>query len=120
MNNNLAIEAERALLGAILIEGTSENVIPIVSAILSVNDFNQETPHIKIYNAMLKCDLPHIVNVPRQMVDDYTWQDSDYSYLMLLIADCPNSLDYKSYAKAVKDYSNERRGFIKPRFKGAI
>jgi replicative DNA helicase len=116
-SNELYIEAERALLSAIIIEGSAHNIIPEIN--ITVTDFTTEL-HQDIFRAVLKCELPNIITVPHQMWVDKKLTPNDLQYIRDMIADCPNSLEYESYAIVVKEYSKAREGLRKPCYKGAI
>jgi replicative DNA helicase len=116
-SNELYIEAERALLSAIIIEGSAHNILPEIQ--LSASDFTTEL-HQDIFRAMLKCELPNIITVPYQMWVDKKLTPNDLQYIWDMIADCPSSLEYESYAMVVKEYSKAREGLRKPSFKGAV
>jgi replicative DNA helicase len=115
--NDLHSEAERALLGAILIEGSCYNVIPEIET--TPDDFLIDFHH-DIYMVMMLCDLPNIVTVPHKLWEQRKLAGKELAYIWNLIADCPNSLDYESYAHVVKDYSKSRMGIRKPLFKGTV
>lgn len=109
-------EAEGALLGAILVEASRGNrqAIHEVKFIVEPTDFLDapfyDDQHTRIYRAMLSCaDPPNEVVVAKQMDNEGTLRKGDCSYLCMLIATCPCSLDYEYYAKAVADYSLKRK-----------
>lgn len=113
-------DAEEALLGAILIEGTCVNVLPEIKDLVSTDDFSRDI-YQRIYRAMLKCELPHIINVAHQMFTDKTLESKDCAAMRLFIAFCPTSLEYLAYAQAVSAYAKARRGSkSKADFKGGI
>lgn len=115
----LTIDAECALLGAILLEGTVKNVILELREVINTNDFYSGA-HRAIYSAMLQCELPHIVNVAYQMWIDGTYEKRGSAYLSHCIAVCPDSLIYMDYAKIVRNYADSRRGNKRTVFKRAI
>lgn len=127
-----AIDAEEALLGAILIESTTstKDAITGISTMLSISDFygygpnapiERQPQNTRIYHAMLHSkNPPHQIEVVRTMSRLGILQSGDIPYLCHLVAVCPCSLDYPHYAEAVRDYSKARRGDARPVFKGGI
>lgn len=116
------IQAEEALLGAILIESTSTGMQSIreVTRLITPEDFAGFLPsqpifrqlkRQRIYYAMTQSDLPpHQINTARTMANLKILQEDDIPYLCRLVATTPCSLDYMHYAKAVKGYSYQRQG----------
>lgn len=115
------IEAEEALLGAIMIEASRGTLDAVKKAagLLSPLDFYgcvpQErpenwVPNARFFLAMTKCaDPPDQVVVAHKLAELNMLQLKDCAALGLYIAGCPCSLDYMSYARAVKGYSQQRR-----------
>lgn len=115
------VEAEEALLGALLWEATfsaTRDAINECAGILRPSDFigyyPNTQPHLqiqraRIYQAMLTCELPpHSINVAETMNSLSTLQPGDCAYLYHLIASCPCALDFKDYAKTISHYSKIR------------
>lgn len=102
---------EQALLGAILIESTATHSLAIrqVQSIINYQDFydwrNFDNKNSRIFQSMLKCGHPDIVMVAQKLTETGTLRQGDYAYLVHLIAECPTSLDYLYYARAVRYYS---------------
>jgi len=66
--------------------------------------------HTRIYKAMLTCEgPPNQIAVAREMNRQGTLRRGDCEYLVHLVSECPCSLDYSHYAKAVADYSLQRK-----------
>lgn len=120
---NATLDAEEALIGAILIESTCGNreAINKVSTNLEANHFWHEDNQA-IFKAMVNCPLPpHQVNLARQMHSDNTLTNGILSHLCHCVSVCPCSLDYMDYANAVKRYSAIRTGKkLSPHIKGAL
>lgn len=115
------IEAEESLLGAILIEATATHSLAIhqVQSFVNWADFSDATDYdnkrTRIFKAMTLCPHPEIVSVAQKMQELKTMRQGDISYLHHLIAECPTSMDYIYYAKAVRWYA---RGTEQPRYAG--
>jgi replicative DNA helicase len=114
----ITLDAEQALIGAILIDSafsSNRKAISEVATILTPSDFLDERCG-RIYEAMLKCQgPPHQINVGKQLVDSGKAQTGDISNMSLCISECPCSLDYLSYAKTIISYSGQRNpSFTKP------
>jgi replicative DNA helicase len=115
------VEAEEALLGAIMIQsaGGSSETIHQVSAVLEPADFlaclRWEKPdrwprRARVFYAMTQCEnSPHQVNVALKMVQLNILQDGDCVQLCCYVASCPCSLDFMDYARAIRDYSIKRQ-----------
>lgn len=115
-------QAEESLLGAILIESTdgTRDTIEEVSKIITASDF-RDFRCSRIFSAMQQCSLPpHQINTARSLHEINKLEKNDCAYLCHLVSICPCSLDYLDYAKAVKEYSNQRGGVKKPSYKGSI
>lgn len=111
-----AREVEASLLGAILIEATrpGSTVTEETRTIVSPDDFLDfrfhDNQHARIYAAMLACkNPPNQIVVAKEMDNEGTLRKGDCVYLCRLVADCPCSLDYISYAQAVAEYSLKRQ-----------
>jgi len=114
-------EAERALLGAILIEAACyHQAISEVKKILSLADFLDapfhKGQHARIFEAMTHLEYPHQVSVAEKLNDMGKLQTGDCAYLCGLVADCPCSLDYMDYAQTVLNYSTKK----KPQYKNGV
>ena len=112
-----ATEAEEALLGAILIESSngSKDAITATSKVVSINDFTDYHRHgalrSRLYYAMLACkNPPHQINVARQLNIMGILKSGDCYQLAMLVATCPNCFLYEEYAKAIREYSEQRQG----------
>lgn len=104
------LQAEESLLGAILIESScGREAIRMVRKIVEPLDFLSDRMN-KIYHAMLNCQQPHQINVAQELHRTNKLFEYDCSYLCHLVSICPCSLDYESYALAVKRYANSRNG----------
>lgn len=104
-------EAEMALLGAILIMASIEDVPKLEVSPEDFLDYGlYDNKHTRIYQAMLKCQRPHQINVARELNRQNKLKKYDCAYLSRLVATCPFPLDYLEYANAVKEYSNKRQG----------
>lgn len=116
-------EAERALLGALLIEGTQLDYEPAkeVSAIVIPSDFLDskfhEGQHTRIFTAMLQCPHPHQIAVAQELNRTGQLRKGDIAYFLELVSECPCSLDYLEFAKIVAEYN---RLDDKPIFKGGV
>jgi replicative DNA helicase len=114
------ILAEESLLGAILIEATATHSLAIrqVANLVNHTDFSDASDYFsnrrsRIFKAMTQCEHPEVVSVAQRLVDSKQLKSGDLSYLSHLIAECPTSLDYLWYAKAVRKYArgNEPSGY---------
>jgi len=126
------IQAEEALLGAILIESTrgDREAIDATSSIITLADFKgylasqvteRQPIRSRIFYAMVKSNNPpHQIATAQTMNKLGLLQSGDCAYLCRLVSLCPCSLDYMDYAKAVKDYSHQRNGAHPIVFKDAI
>jgi len=109
-------EAERCLLGAILIQhALSTTYLGLPSAIESVRniinpDDIYDQQNRRILTAMFNCQKPHQINVAQELHRTDKLQRGDCTHMSHCIIECPCSLDYDSYAQAVKNYSNMRKG----------
>lgn len=112
---------EECLLGAILIEATVTHSLAIrqIQNLISNQDFSDwkyyDNKRSRIFQAMTKCEHPEVVSVALKLQELGILRRGDLPYLSHLIAECPCSLDYLYYAKAVRVYSrgqpvNEYRG----------
>lgn len=105
------LEAEDALLGAILIDSAfnhNRKAISEVATIITPKDFLDERCS-RIYEAMLKCEgAPHQIHVGKQLVASNKAKVGDIAYMSYCIAGCPCSLDYMEYAEAVAYYALRR------------
>lgn len=118
-------EAERALLGCLLVAGAIEQYpMKQVRDIVSFDDFLDskfyDNKHSRIYKAMLAFDNPNQVNVALEMNRQNILRSGDCGYLRNLVADCVSSLDFMSFAKCVKGYSAQRNGIRIPKYKGLV
>ena len=116
-------EAERGLLGAILIQASyTENVIGEVKSLVSPDDFLDakqfDNKHSRIFKAMCECQQPHQINVAQQMNRQGTLKPGDCAYLSYLVSNCPCSLDYLSYAQAIREYADLRNGIRPSKYRG--
>ncbi len=133
--SSATVQAEEALLGAILIESThgDRQAIQAVLAIVSPSDFYgyyekqalvRQTRHARIFYAMTKTERPpHQITTAQEMNRLGILQSGDCAYLCHLVSMCPCSLDYVDYAKAVREYSLQRQGVVstnKPAYQGGI
>jgi len=123
-------EAEEALLGAILIESAFKGVSESVRAASKLvrpehflgyydkQPMSRQPKRVRIYQAMLDCESPpHQITVAHQLFNTETLIAGDCAYLCHLVAVCPCSLDFESYALAIVGYAV---GKAKPRYTGAI
>lgn len=116
-------DAERALLGALLIEGACHNsqAISEVKQILSPHDFLDnpfyQGQHARIFEAMTHLEYPHQISVAEELNNTGKLLSGDCSYLVGLVADCPCSTAYMDFAKAVLNYSSGKK---KPRYKDGV
>ena len=105
------LNAEDALLGAILIDSAfshNRKAISEVATILIPKDFLDERCG-RIYEAMIKCEgIPHQIHVGKQLVDSGKAQTGDIAYMSYCISGCPCSLDYMEYAESVVYYAMRR------------
>lgn len=114
------IEAESALLGAILTVSKTRKPIHEVSLILSPSDFLEET-HRDIFKAMLAAELPPNQITIAQEVYKLTGGKHVYAAEMCeMIANCPCCLDYLYYAKVIRGYADERAGVKKVLLRGGV
>ena len=115
-------EAERALLGALLIEGSCPTSTPMaeVAPIVCPTDFLDaqfhEGQHTRIFTAMLQCVHPHQIAVAQELNRTEQLQWGDCVYLSELVAEAI-SLEYVEFARIVAGYS---RPLLKPKFQGGI
>lgn len=120
------IDAERALLGCILIyssDGATE-AIDHCRQHLTPDDFldNQykdpHNIHSRIYQAMLQCSAPHQLQVAQKLSELKLLRTKDISYLSYCIETAPCGLAYDDYCQVVKQYSLERNGEPKLKVRG--
>ena len=102
-------EAEKALLGSLLLEQRS---ISRIATILRPEDFSNER-HQTMFRAALE------LFVKAEPIDNTTWaaaleqitgHNSHHEYLDTLLAEPINSENILSYAQIIKDHSKRRRG----------
>lgn len=123
-----AMEAEKALLGAILIEsadGNSKTAIRESRRFVSPKDFTDYAMHDSIrsrfFYAMIYCENPpHQINLARQLNSMDLLKAGDIEEMSSLIATCPNCFLFEDYAKAVKEYSEQRHGKKAVHIRGAL
>ncbi|HEY4711435.1 MAG TPA: DnaB-like helicase N-terminal domain-containing protein [Dehalococcoidia bacterium] len=115
-------QAERALLGAILLEGSviDSPCIQEVRPLLKVEDFLDsrfsDNLHARIFKAIKTTkDRPNEIGVAEEMNKEGTLRTGDCAYLCSLIADCPSSLDWPYYVKAVLSYAGRQ---VKTQYRG--
>lgn len=107
-------EAEKGLIGALLINGSYEpESLDEVKQLVTSEDFRSSMCR-RIYEAILQTPHYDQVSVARKMYEKKTLEPNDCSEMSLLISRCPCSLDYLEYAKAVAQYSAERNPNRKP------
>lgn len=105
-------QAERALLGAILLEASVSDspCIREVRQLLKVEDFLDsrlsDNLHARIFKAMTTTKKPpNEIVIAEEMYKEETLRVGDCAYLCSLIAECPSSLDWPYYAEAVLNYA---------------
>ncbi len=116
-------QAERALLGALLIEGSRRDNT-------AISEVKQKLPlacfsdaqfyngiHARIFEAMTHCEFPHQIAVAEEMTRTGKLQKGDCDYLVGLVAECPCSLDYMDYAQTILKYSFSK---TKPKYKDGV
>ncbi len=110
------LQAEESLLGAILIESSdnSTQAISEVNKIVKSEDFYGVDRNSRVFEAMLRTEHPHQIGVAQTLYRNGKLASGDISYLCHLVFQCPCSLDYLDYAKAVKTYSLARQGYRQP------
>ncbi len=105
------LNAENALLGAILIDSAfsrNRKAISEVATILTPKDFLEERCS-RIYEAMIKCEgIPHQIHIGKQLVDSGKAKAGDMAHMSYCITGCPCSLDYMEYAESVVYYAMRR------------
>lgn len=98
------MDAERALLGALLIDPDAINRIPL----LAPEDFNNLKCRL-VYEAILAAPASDFVLVSEQMERMGTLQVVGTAFLTALALHCPTSLHAPHYAQAVADAAAKRR-----------
>lgn len=117
---NATVEAERALLGAILTISETRKPISEVAAIISRVDF-LEQENKDIFEAMLSTNSPpNQVTVAQEVLRITNGKHAYIAEMCLMVANCPCPLDYLHYAKTVRDYADARNGFKKVMFRGCV
>jgi len=109
-------EADDCLIGALLIEATTQtrDALIEVSGIVEPGDFKHPLNQT-IFKAMCDCGKPpHQINTAQQLADTGTLDKHAIAHMSHCIAITPCSLDYLDYAKAVKYYSEVRQAKISP------
>jgi replicative DNA helicase len=122
------LQAERALLGCILIyssDGAME-AIDHCRTQLTPDDFidfkypDPDNIHSRIYQAMLKCSAPHQLQTAIKMSELNLLRNKDISYLLYCVESAPCGLAYDDYCQIVKQYSMQRLGIRKPKVIGIL
>lgn len=105
------ISAEKALLGAVLVQPTIISEIAVVPS----DFYNQK--HKWIWEAALDLaredGLPDIVTVMGRLGADKAKQIGGEQYLISLAVDCPNSTNYQQYADRVIEIARRREALHK-------
>lgn len=100
------IEAERALIGAVLLQPEAVHEIEV-----KPSDFYRDT-HKWIYQALLDIsgdgNRPDYIAVGSRLGDEKLKQAGGHEYLIGLINDCPNSTNYQEYALQVTTKAKKR------------
>ena len=103
-------DAERAVLGAVLIDG---NVIESIGCILKPEDFDV-TKHQKLFRTM--CEMNgkgtpiDLVTLSNSLKENALFEEvGGYNYLTYITELTPVSVNCGHYAKIVKEYSNKRK-----------
>ena len=109
--------AEASLLGSLLLN--ADATINDVKFIVSLDDFQyKDNRHYRIYQAMLKCEKTDEISVALKLNEMGLLLGGDCAYLCHLVAECPTSLDWEIYAKALHTYSLLRNNKKENAFKG--
>jgi putative DNA primase/helicase len=114
-----AREAERALLGALLVAGASGEETPIaeVQKVVKPNDFLDhgfpDNLHSRIFQAMVAADKSDQISVAHQLNAQGRLQKGDCSYLLDLLSEVAG-IEWEQYARSVHDYAENRRNGAKP------
>jgi len=123
---DLIDRTEENLIGALLIAGSdgSRQAIEAVSVICQLDDFclyrAGDSVRRRIYAAMLESTRTDQITVANTMHRQGRLQPRDISYMSHCISVAVSSLDCEIYAQDVHSLAQERRGQIKPVFRGAI
>ena len=114
-----ARDAERALLGALLIGGANGGQTPIteVQKVVKPSDFLDhgfpDDLHTRIFQAMIAAGKSDQITVAQQLNTQERLQQGDCSYLLDLVAQAP-AIEWKEYATVVHTYAEQRRMGRKP------
>ena len=114
-----AREAERALLGALLISGANGDQTPIteVQKVVEPSDFLDHSfaddLHSRIFQAMMAAGKSDQITVAHQLNAQDKLQKGDCSYLSGLVALAP-AIEWEEYAVVVHTYAEQRRVGRKP------
>lgn len=110
-----AREAERALLGALLVAGAGGEETPIaeVQKVIKSNDFLDhgfpDDLHTRIFQAMVAAGKSDQISVAHQLNTQDRLQKGDCSYLLELVAIAPG-VEWEHYAEVVHSYAEQHRG----------
>ena len=110
-----AKEAERALLGALLVAGSSGDPAPITESqkVVKPSDFLDhgfpDDLHTRVFQAMIAAGKSDQVTVAQQLNTQDRLQKGDCSYLLDLVANCVG-IECEQYAQAVHSYAEQRSG----------
>jgi len=110
-----AREAERALLGALLVAGASGEETPIaeVQKIVKPADFLDhgfhDDSHSRIFQAMVDAGKSDQISVAHQLNAQDRLQKGDCTYLLELVSIAPGP-ECQHYAQVVHSYAEQRRG----------
>jgi replicative DNA helicase len=100
-----AIESEKTILGAILLDNSS---LRAIRDILMPSDFAVDF-HQAIYEAMIRLyKKHHAVDIP-MLVDDFQMAGLETSYLYKLANECPSTNNIKAHAEIVREKSVQRQ-----------
>ncbi len=102
-------EAEKALLGSILID---PDIISQVKLRVLPEDFVDSAfykgKHTRLFRAMLLCPHPDQISVARKLFETNKLEKGDVAYLSHLISVSPTCVDWPEYCQAVVTYSGRK------------
>ncbi len=66
---------------------------------------------------MSRLEYPHEVAVAEELFNTNELETGDCAYLVVLVAECPSSMDYMDFAQTVKNYSIGKKH---PKYKDGV
>ncbi len=102
---NPAVESEKTVLGAILLDN---NLLRVIADQLCPNDFAFEF-HQLLFDRMIKMFNKHHAVDVAMLVDTLKIGDEDRAYIYRLAAECPSIANVKAHADIIREKSVQRQ-----------